>query len=40
LSDTIKKLTEIIKEQEETIEKLKMDNEEKENLIKELVISE
>jgi cell division protein FtsB len=39
MSRTIEKLTEIIKEQEATIEKLKMDNEEKENLIKELVKS-
>lgn len=39
MSNTIEKLTEIIKEQEATIEKLKMDNEEKENLIKELVKS-
>lgn len=39
MADTIEKLTEIIKEQEATIEKLKMDNEEKENLIKELVKS-
>jgi len=39
LGNTIEKLTEIIREQEATIEKLKMDNEEKENLIKELVKS-
>ena len=39
MSNTIEKLTEIIKKQEATIEKLKMDNKEKENLIKELVKS-
>jgi hypothetical protein len=34
MSRTIEKLTEIIKEQEETIEKLRLDNQEKENFIK------
>lgn len=34
MNETIEKLMEIIKEQAQTIEKLKMDNEEKENMIK------